>query len=110
MFLKNYQDYLNQIDIADELDTFEEIEAINEITFLQDDEKSIILSLVDLELIYKLSFSESIDYSNKIFNLEVSKNLDELFGLFDKNLNIQYGILIDKFLVLGNSKNQLKKY
>ena len=109
LFLKNYQDYLNQINIADGLDTFEEIEAINEITFLQDDEKSIILSLVDLELIDKLSFSESIDYSNKIFNLEVSKNLEELFGLFDKNLNIQYGILIDKFLVLGNSKNQLKK-
>ena len=109
LFLKNYQDYLNQINIADGLGAFEEIEAINEITFLQDDEKSIILSLVDLELIYKLSFSESIDYSNKIFNLEVSKNLDELFGLFDKNLNLQYGILIDKFLVLGNSKNQLKK-
>ena len=51
MFLKNYQDYLNQINIADGLGAFEEIEAINEITFLQDDEKSIILSLVDLELI-----------------------------------------------------------
>ena len=109
LFLKNYQDYLTQIDIGSGLGSFEEIEVINEITFLQDDEKSIILSLVDLELIDKLSFSESIDYSNKIFNLEVSKNLDELFGLFDKNLNIQYGILIDKFLVLGNSKNQLKK-
>ena len=109
LFLKNYQDYLNQVDIGSGLGTFEEIEVINEITFLQDDEKSIILSLVDLELIDKLSFSESIDYSNKIFNLEVSKNLNELFGLFDKNLNIQYGILIDKFLVLGNSKNQLKK-
>ena len=109
LFLKNYQDYLTQINIADGLGAFEEIEVINEITFLQDDEKSIILSLVDLELIDKLSFSESIDYSNKIFNLEVSKNLNELFGLFDKNLNIQYGILIDKFLVLSNSKNQLKK-
>ena len=109
LFLKNYQDYLNQISIADGLGAFEEIEVINEITFLQDDEKSIILSLVDLELIDKLSFSESIDYSNKIFNLEVSENLNELFGLFDKNLNIQYGILIDKFLVLSNSKNQLKK-
>ena len=109
LFLKNYQDYLTQINIADGLGEFEEIEVINEITFLQDDEKSIILSLVDLELIDKLSFSESIDYSNKIFNLEVSKNLSELFGLFDKNLNIQYGILIDKFIVLSNSKNQLKK-
>ena len=109
LFLKNYQDYLNQIDIGSGLGTFEEIEVINEITFLQDDEKSIILSLVELESIDKLSFSESIDYSNKIFNLEVSENLNELFGLFDKNLNIQYGILIDKFLVLSNSKNQLKK-
>ncbi len=109
LFLKNYQDYLTQINIVDGLGTFEEIEVINEITFLQDDEKSIILSIVDLELIDKLSFSESIDYSNKIFNLEISKNLNELFGLFDQNLNIQYGILIDKFLVIGNSKNQLKK-
>ena len=109
LFLKNYQDYLTQINILDELGAFEEIEVINEITFLQDDDKSIILSVADLELIDKLSFSESIDYSKKIFDLEVSKNLNELFGLFDKNLNIQYGILIDKFLVLGNSKNQLKK-
>ena len=109
LFLKNYQDYLTQINIVDELGAFEEIEVINEITFLQDDDKSIILSVADLELIDKLSFSESIDYSKKIFDLEVSKNLNELFGLFDKNLNIQYGILIDKFIVLGNSKNQLKK-
>tara|TARA_Y100000746_G_scaffold16581_1_gene13138 strand:- start:168 stop:2597 length:2430 start_codon:yes stop_codon:yes gene_type:complete len=109
LFLKNYQDYLTQINILDELGAFEEIEVINEITFLQDDDKSIILSVADLELIDKLSFSESIDYSKKIFDLEVSKNLNELFGLFDKNLNIQYGILIDKFIVLGNSKNQLKK-
>ncbi len=109
LFLKNYQDYLTQINILDELGAFEEIEVINEITFLQDDDKSIILSIADLELIDKLSFSESIDYSKKIFDLEVSKNLNELFGLFDKNLNIQYGILIDKFIVLGNSKNQLKK-
>ena len=109
LFLKNYQDYLTQINILDELGPFEEIEVINEITFLQDDDKSIILSVADLELIDKLSFSESIDYSKKIFDLEVSKNLNELFGLFDKNLNIQYGILIDKFIVLGNSKNQLKK-
>ena len=32
-----------------------------------------------------------------------------MFSLFDKNLDLKFGILIDTFIVLSNSKNQLKK-
>ena len=109
LFLKNYQDYLTQIKIVDKPTIIEDIKFIDEITFLQDEEKAVILNLVDLELVDKLSFLKSSNYSNKIFNLEVPKGLNGFFGLFDKNLNLQFGMLIDTFIVLSSSKNQLKK-
>ena len=109
LFLKNYQDYLTSTNTANELSIIEDINFINEITFLQDEEKSVIINVVDQESINNLSFSESITYSNKIFNLKVSNDLNDLFSLFDKNLDLKFGILIDTFIVLSNSKNQLKK-
>ncbi len=109
LFLKNYQDYLTSTNTANELSIIEDINFINEITFLQDEEKSVIINVVDPESINNLSFSESITYSNKIFNLKVSNDLNNLFSLFDKNLDLKFGILIDTFIVLSNSKNQLKK-
>ena len=109
LFLKNYQDYFTTKNPEDELSMVEDIKIINEITFLQDEEKSVVLNLVDVELINQLSFSESINSSNKIFNLKIPKELNDLLGLFDNNLNLKFGILIDSFLVLSSSKNQLKK-
>ena len=109
LFLNNYQDYLTSVNMKDELSITEDIKFINEITFLQDETKAVILNLNNLELINKLSFSENIDYSNKIFNLDISENLNDLFSLFDNNLKLQFGILIDTFLVFSSSKNQLIK-
>ena len=109
LFLNNYQDYLTSVNMKDELSITEDIKFINEITFLQDETKAVILNLNNLELINKLSFSESIDYSNKIFNLDISEDLNDLFSLFDNNLKLQFGILIDTFLVFSSSKNQLIK-
>jgi len=109
LFIRNYKDYVNQKNLRDELNVIEDIKNINEITFLQDEKKSVILNLVDLELINKLSFSESINYSNKIFNLKIPDDLNDLFSLFDENLDLKFGILIDTFLVLSSSKDQLKK-
>ncbi len=109
LFLNNYQDYLTSVNMKDELSITEDIKFINEITFLQDETKAVILNLNNLELINKLSFSENIDYSNKIFNLDISEDLNDLFSLFDNNLKLQFGILIDTFLVFSSSKNQLIK-
>lgn len=108
-FLKNYQDYLNLNNLKDEFNNLEDIKAINEVTFLQDEEKSVILNLIDSNLINQLSFSKEINFSNEIFNLSSPLGLNDLFNLFDKNLNLKFGILIDSFLVLSSSKNQLKK-
>ena len=109
LFIRNYKDYVNETNIRDELNVIEDIKNINEITFLQDEKKSVILHLANLELINKLSFSESINYSNKIFNLKIPDDLNDLFSLFDENLDLKFGILIDTFLVLSSSKDQLKK-
>ena len=58
--------YVNETNIRDELNVIEDIKNINEITFLQDEKKSVILHLANLELINNLSFLESINYSNII--------------------------------------------
>ena len=109
LFLKNYQDYINSRGLENKLNIVEDIKFINEITFLHDEEKSVILNIADLELINKLSFSKNIDYSNKIFNLNVSNDFSNLLSLFEEDLNLKYGILIDSFIVLSSSENQLKK-
>ena len=108
-FLSNYQDYVSKKKLMDKLKIIEDIKIINEVTFLQDEKKSVILNIADLELINNLSFSESINYNNEIFDLTIPNDLNNLFGLFEKNLDLKYGILIDTFLVLSSSKDQLKK-
>ena len=108
-FLKNYQDYISKKKLMDKLKIIEDIKIINEVTFLQDEKKSVVLNLVDLELINNLSFSESINYNSEIFTLTIPNDLNNLFSLFEKNLDLKFGILIDTFLVLSSSKDQLKK-
>ena len=92
-FIKNYQNYLDANNLENQ--NLEDIKNINEITFLKDQEKSVILNLLDPELIKALSFSDSINYSNKIFNLNIPTDLKDLLHLFDENINLKFGILID---------------
>jgi len=106
-FIKNYQNYLDANNLENQ--NLEDIKNINEITFLKDQEKSVILNLLDPELINALSFSDSINYSNKIFNLNIPTDLKDLLHLFDENINLKFGILIDSFIILSGSRNQLKK-
>ena len=106
-FIKNYQNYLDANNLENHY--IEDIKNINEITFLKDQEKSVILNLLDPELINELSFSDSINYSNKIFNLNIPNDLKDLLHLFDENINLKFGILIDSFIILSGSRNQLKK-
>ena len=106
-FIKNYQNYLDANNLENHY--IEDIKNINEITFLKDQEKSVILNLLDPELINALSFSDSINYSNKIFNLNIPNDLKDLLHLFDENINLKFGILIDSFIILSGSRNQLKK-
>ena len=106
-FIKNYQNYLDANNLENQY--IEDIKNINEITFLKDQEKSVILNLLDPELIKALSFSDSINYSNKIFNLNIPTDLKDLLHLFDENINLKFGILIDSFIILSGSRNQLKK-
>ena len=106
-FIKNYQNYLDANSLENPY--IEDLKNINEITFLKDQEKSVILNLLDPELINELSFSDSINYSNKIFNLNIPNDLKDLLHLFDENINLKFGILIDSFIILSGSRNQLKK-
>ena len=106
-FIKNYQNYLDANNLENHY--IEDIKNINEITFLKDQEKSVILNLLDPELINELSFSDSINYSNKIFDLNIPNDLNDLLRLFDENINLEFGILIDSFIILSGSRNQLKK-
>jgi len=106
-FIKNYQNYLDANNLENQ--NLEDIKNINEITFLKDQEKSVILNLFDPELINELSFSDSINYSNKIFDLNIPNDLNDLLRLFDENINLEFGILIDSFIILSGSRNQLKK-
>ena len=106
-FIKNYQNYLDANNLENQ--HIEDIKNINEITFLKDQEKSVILNLFDPELINELSFSDSINYSNKIFDLNIPNDLNDLLRLFDENINLEFGILIDSFIILSGSRNQLKK-
>ena len=106
-FIKNYQNYLDANSLENPY--IEDLKNINEITFLKDQEKSVILNLLDPELINALSFSDSINDSNKIFNLNIPTDLKDLLHLFDENINLKFGILIDNFIILSGSINQLKK-
>lgn len=107
-FIFNMKNYLNSNNISAYNLNFKSLSIIEEISFVEDQEKFIVLGIKNLELINNYFDLSNTEYEN-IKQINFKDNFEQLINYLDYNSNIKYTSLIDNFLVLTNSISQLRK-
>ena len=108
-FIFNFKNYLKGNDISTENINFDSLNLINEINFIEDQEKFIILginNINNLESYFELS---EFDNLNNIKKINIDKGMKILINSFDQDISTNYAILIDNSLVITKSVSQIKK-
>ncbi|MDA9595922.1 hypothetical protein N9R90_02030 [Flavobacteriaceae bacterium] len=108
-FIFNFKNYLKGNDISTENINFDSLNIINEINFIEDQEKFIILginNINNLESYFELS---EFDNLNNIKKINIDKGMKILINSFDQDISTNYAILIDNSLVITKSVSQIKK-
>ena len=107
-FIFNMKNYLNSNNISADNLNFKSLSIIEEISFVEDQEKFIILGIKNLEQINNYFDLSNTEYENiKLINFK--DDFEQLINYLDYNSNIKYTSLIDNFLILTNSISQLRK-
>ena len=107
-FIFNMKNYLNSNNISADNLNFKSLSIIEEISFVEDQEKFIVLGIKNLELINNYFDLSNTEYEN-IKQINFKDNFEQLINYLDYNSNIKYASLIDNFLILTNSISQLRK-
>lgn len=108
-FIFNFKNYLKGNDISTENINFDSLNLINEINFIEDQEKFIILginNINNLESYFELS---EFDNLNNIKKINIDKGMKILVNSFDQDISTNYATLIDNSLVITESVSQIKK-
>ena len=108
-FIFNFKNYLKGNDISTENINFDSLNLINEINFIEDQEKFIILginNINNLESYFELS---EFDNLNNIKKINIDKGMKILINSFDQDISTNYATLIDNSLVITKSVSQIKK-
>ena len=108
-FIFNYKNYLKLNDISSEILNFESLNLINEISFVADQEKFLILGISNIDQINNYFKFNEFDSINNILKIEVDNGLSSIFKNIDNEIIINYAVLIGNSLVLAKSVSQIKK-
>ncbi len=108
-FIFNYKNYLKLNDLSSDNLDFESLNLINEITFVEDQEKFIILGINNVELLENYFELEQYDLIDNIKTINVDKELLIVINNVDKEIIPNYAVLIGNSLVVTNSLSQIKK-
>ncbi len=108
-FIFNYKNYLKENDLSTENINFESFNLIDEISFVEDQEKFLILGISNVEQLenhFKLNEIENIKDIKKI---NLGLDLKSLVNSFNQKISFVYAALIDNSLVITQSLSQIKK-
>ena len=108
-FIFNFKNYLKGNDISTENINFDSLNLINEINFIEDQEKFIILginNINNLESYFELS---EFDNLSNIKKINIDKGIKILINSFNQDISTNYATLIDNSLVITKSVSQIKK-
>ena len=107
-FIFNMKNYLNSNNISADNLNFKSLSIIEEISFVEDQEKFIILGIKNLEQINNYFDLSNTEYENiKLINF--NDNFEQLIDYLNYKSNVKYTSIIDNFLILTNSVSQLRK-
>ncbi len=108
-FIFNLKDYLKYNDTSSENLKFNALNIVNEISFVEDQEKFIILNLKINEQIDDYFSLEEYDDSFNIKEILIDNDLNILFKNIDKEIVLKYATVIENQLIATKSVSQLKK-
>ena len=108
-FIFNFKDYLKFNDLSTENLNFNSLNIVDEISFVEDQEKFVILSLVNKEQIDSYFRLENLDDIYNIKKIDLSEDVNILFRNVDSEISGEYAVLLGDLLVITKSLSQIKK-
>ena len=108
-FIFNFKNYLKADDLSTENINFESFNLIDEISFVEDQEKFLILGISNTEQLEDYFKLNDIDNLKDIKKINLGLDLKTLIHSFDQKTSFVYAALIDNSLVITQSLSQIKK-
>ena len=108
-FIFNFKDYLKFNDLSTENLNFNSLNIVDEISFVEDQEKFVILSIVNKEQIDSYFRLENLDDNYNIKKIDLSEDVNILFRNVDSEISGEYAVLLGDLLVITKSLSQIKK-
>jgi len=108
-FIFNFKNYLKADDLSTENINFESFNLIDEISFVEDQEKFLILGISNTEQLENYFKLNDIDNLKDIKKINLGLDIKTLINNFDQKTSFVYAALIDNSLVITQSLSQIKK-
>ena len=108
-FIFNFINYLKGDNLSTENINFESFNLIDEISFVEDQEKFLILGISNAEQLENYFELNDIDNLKDIKKINLGLDLKTLINSFDQRISFVYAALIDNSLVITQSVSQIKK-
>ncbi len=108
-FIFNFKDYLKYNDLSTQNLNFNSLNIVDEISFVEDQEKFVILNLINKEQIDSYFNLEKYDDTYKISKIILDEDLKILFKNIDNEISGEYAVLLGDLLIITKSVSQLKK-
>ena len=103
------EDYLKFNDISTKNLNFNFLNIVDEISFVEDQEKFVILNLINKEQVDNYFKLEEFDNNYNIKKIDFNEDLEILFKIIDNEMFGEYAVLLGDQLVLTKSVSQIKK-
>ena len=108
-FIFNFQNYLKGNDFSSENLNFNSLNLINEINFVEDQEKFLILGITNIDQIDNYFELNEIDNLDNIRKINLDNALKTVINSFDQEILSAYALVLDDYLVITKSVSQMKK-
>jgi hypothetical protein len=108
-FIFNFKNYLKGDNLSTEKINFESFNLIDEISFVEDQEKFLILGISNKEQLENYFELNDIDNLKDIKKINLGLDLKTLINSFNQDTSFVYAALIENSLVITQSVSQIKK-
>ena len=108
-FIFNFKNYLKADDLSTENINFDSLNLIDEIIFVEDQEKFLILGISNIDQLEGYFELNDIENIKNIKKINLGLDLKTLINSFDQEISFVYAALIDNSLVITQSVSQIKK-
>ena len=108
-FIFNFKDYLKYNDLSTQNFNFNSLNIVDEVSFVEDQEKFVILNLINKEQVDRYFSLEKYDEYFNIYKIVLDEDLKILFKSIDNEIFGEYAVLLGDLLIITKSVSQLKK-